>query len=98
MLSMICDQFMKQNFELYLKHELMLDDEKQKRADLAVHFQEKMGTLSNDINSQKNERQSEYEQNQQLREKIQKAIDEYKVKEEDYKSKMELFNSKIQGV
>ena len=38
MLSMICDQFMNQNFDLYLAHEKMLDDEKQKREELGQLF------------------------------------------------------------
>lgn len=95
MLSMICDTFLNNNFELYKKHEVMLDEEKAKRAVLASQFQEKMNRLSTDISSNKEDRQKEYELNQEIRNKINKAIEDYKVKETDYKDKMENFNVKI---
>lgn len=63
MLEMICDQFLNQNYELYLQHETMLDDENQKRKDLADGFQERMKGLSDTINEQKNERQKAFEEN-----------------------------------
>ena len=63
MLEMICDQFLNQNYELYLQHETMLDDENQKRKDLADGFQERMKGLSDTINEQKTERQKAFEEN-----------------------------------
>ena len=98
MLEMICDQFLNQNYDLYLQHETMLDEENQKRKDLADGFQDRMKGLSEKINEQKAERQEAFEANTAIRETIAKAVDEYKVKEEDYKKKMDEFNTKIQEV
>lgn len=56
MLHMICDTFLNSNFELYKQHEVMLDEEKAKRATLAAGFQEKMNKLSSDINVNKDSR------------------------------------------
>lgn len=67
---MICDQFLKQNHELYLKHETMLDEENDKRHQLAENFQAKMQELSEEINDQKKERQEAYDVNQEIRTKI----------------------------
>lgn len=55
-LTLVCDQFLKQNHELYLKHETMLDEENDKRHKLAENFQAKMQDLSEEINGQKGER------------------------------------------
>lgn len=84
--------------DLYLQHEIMLDDENKKRTQIAESFQEKMKGLSADLNTRKTERQSKFDTNQEVRDKIQKAIDDYKVKEEDYKKKMEIFNTEISDV
>lgn len=67
---MICDQFLKQNHELYLKHETMLDEENDKRHYIAENFQAKMQELSEEINDQKKERQEAYDVNQEIRTKI----------------------------
>lgn len=56
MLEMICDQFLNQNYDLYLQHETMLDEENQKRKDLADGFQDRMKGLSDTINEQKIDR------------------------------------------
>ena len=95
MLLTISESFLKQNYDLYLKHETMLDDENQKRKDLAEKFQNKMSELSGEINVNKEQRQADYDNNQEIRNKIQKAIDEYKVKEDEYKKKMDQYNAKI---
>ena len=97
MLHMICDTFLNSNFELYKQHEVMLDEEKAKRATLAAGFQEKMNKLSSDLNVNKDSRQVEYEKNQEIRTKISAAIDSYKVNETEYKKKMEEFNEKIKN-
>ena len=94
-LSLVCDQFLKQNHELYLKHETMLDEENDKRHKLAENFQAKMQDLSEEINGQKGERQQAYDVNQEIRVKIQKSIDEYKTKEDNYRNKMEEFNQEV---
>ena len=97
-LALVCDQFLKQNHELYLKHETMLDEENDKRHKLAENFQAKMSELSEEINGQKTERQKAYDVNQEIRVKIQKSIDDYKVKEDNYRNKMEEFNTEVQKV
>lgn len=56
-LALVCDQFLKQNYDLYLKHETMLDEENDKRHKLAENFQAKMSELSEEINGQKGDRQ-----------------------------------------
>ena len=38
MLAMICDQLMQQNFDMYLQHERMLDEETQMRKEIAEKF------------------------------------------------------------
>lgn len=98
MLAMICDQFLKQNYELYLKHETMLDEENEKRHKLAEEFQSKMSLLQEEINVHKEGRQKAYDENQAIRLQIQKAIDDYKVREENYRGKMEEFNKEVQKV
>ena len=39
---MLCSSIFKKNHDLYLKHEEMLDEERQKRTDLAEDFQKRM--------------------------------------------------------
>ena len=78
---MISEQLQKQSTDLYLKHEIMLDDEKVKRADLAAEFQKKMAILQSTINEEKDERNEAYKLNEEIRLKISKAIDDYKLKE-----------------
>jgi len=38
MLSSLCQILVQKNTDLYLKHELMLEEERQKRAELGVTF------------------------------------------------------------
>jgi hypothetical protein len=61
MLLTISESFLKQNYDLYLKHETMLDEENQKRKDLAEKFQGKMSELSGEINVNKEQRQADYD-------------------------------------
>lgn len=98
MLVKMCEAFMKKMADLYLQHEIMLDEENKKRSEIAEQFQEKMKGLSGELNVKKSERQDKFDANQEIRNKIQKAIDDYKVKEEDYKGKMEKFNTEINDV
>ena len=56
MLANMCDAFMKKMADLYLQHELMLEDENQKRTEIAEKFQDKMKGLSADLNDRKTER------------------------------------------
>jgi predicted porin len=39
-LATMCQMLLSKNTELYLKHELMLEEERKKRADLGVSFQQ----------------------------------------------------------
>mmetsp|Transcript_38182 Transcript_38182/g.58247 ORF Transcript_38182/g.58247 Transcript_38182/m.58247 type:complete len:218 (+) Transcript_38182:590-1243(+) len=89
---------MQQNFDLYLKHEQMLDDENAKRKALMEDFQSQMEVMRVEIEGNKEKRQSEFEKNSGIRQKIQKAIDDYKAKEEDYKSRLEVYNQSINKV
>lgn len=95
MLSSICDTFLKQNFDLYIKHEVKLVEHQKARAALAEGFQVEMQGLTSEINQNKEERQKLYDYNSELREKIGKAIDAYKEKEDDYKNFMAEHNKKI---
>ena len=92
------EQLLKSSCDLYLKHEIMLDEEKDKRADLATLFQGKMGSLQTEINGEKVERKEAYDKNEGIRNKIQAAIDDYKNKETDYQTKMGVHNIKIQEI
>jgi len=76
----------------------MLEEENNKRTEIAERFQDKMKGLSADLNTRKTERQEKFDDNQKIRDKIQSAIDDYKVKEEDYKGKMDVFNTEISAV
>ena len=98
MLMKMCDAFLKKMSDLYLQHEVMLDEENKKRSEIAESFQDKMKGLSAELNTKKTERQAKFDRNQEVRNKIQNASDEYKVKEEDYKGKMEMFNTEINDV
>lgn len=89
---------MKKMADLYLQHEIMLDQENKKRSEIAESFQDKMKGLSSQLNEKKTERQDKFDANQEIRNKIQLAIDDYKVKEEAYKGKMETFNTEINDV
>ena len=66
----MCDAFMKKMADLYLQHEIMLEDENNKRTEIAEKFQEKMKGLSNDLNERKSERQKKFDENQEVRDKI----------------------------
>ena len=70
MLANMCDAFMKKMADLYLQHEIMLEDENNKRTEIAEKFQEKMKGLSNDLNERKSERQKKFDENQEVRDKI----------------------------
>jgi hypothetical protein len=41
----------KKNYDLYLKHEIMLDDERSKRSTLAEEFQKRMSLVTDDLNT-----------------------------------------------
>ena len=63
------------NYQLYLKHETMLDEEKQRRQSLADDFQGEMAKVQEVLNKQKEQRNVELEENKAIREKIRVAIE-----------------------
>ena len=101
-LENLCQSFFTKNHTLYLKHETMLEDEKQKRQELASVFQGKMEKITTEINSKREERQStfqkEIDENTAIRKKITDTIADYKAKEENYQSEMQAHQKKMEGV
>ena len=69
-LEVLCNSILDKNYQLYLKHERMLDDERVKRSELAADFQKRMAEVTNEINELKEERQTEFKANQDIRAKI----------------------------
>ena len=63
------------NYQLYLKHETMLDEEKQRRQSLPDDFQGEMAKVQEVLNKQKEQRNVELEENKAIREKIRVAIE-----------------------
>ncbi|CDW74702.1 UNKNOWN [Stylonychia lemnae] len=98
MLANLCNGLLDKNYDLYMKHEQMLEDEKKQRQGLASQFQEQMSEVTKELEQQKQARGQELKENQEIRSKIQKAITDYKVKEEDYRSKMESHGKIIQEI
>lgn len=50
-LQSLCGMLFKKNYDLYLKHEIMLDDERSKRSTLAEEFQKRMSLVTDDLNT-----------------------------------------------
>lgn len=44
-LQMMSENFLKKNSDLYLQHEMMLDEERKMRQDLGAEFQTKMAVI-----------------------------------------------------
>ena len=59
-LEKMCNSILDKNYQLYLKHERMLDDERVKRQELAADFQKRMVEVTNEINELKEERTREF--------------------------------------
>lgn len=89
MLHNLCNALLEKNYELFLKHEQMLEEERVQRQKLATNFGDQMKEVQVELDEQKAKRQKEIDENSELRTQIQKAIDEYKRKEEGYRSKMD---------
>ena len=49
MLEMMCKNILEKNYQLYLKHENMLDEERRKRKELADGFQGRMAEVTQEI-------------------------------------------------
>ncbi len=52
-LHKICFELLEKNYALYLKHEEMLEVEKQERSKLALDFQEQMKEVTSELEVQK---------------------------------------------
>ena len=87
-LEIMCKAILEKNHQLYLKHELMLDEERAKRKELADGFQSRMGEVTKEITDLKEERQAEFAANQDIRQKIQDEVARYKKHEENYQKEM----------
>lgn len=81
MLSNLCNAVLKKNHDLYLKHEMTMDEERAYRKQLADECQNKMTAINDDLNSQKTERVAKIEENNSLRTNINEAINGFKEKE-----------------
>jgi hypothetical protein len=66
----MCKQLLEKNYELYLKHETMLEQEQEERKKLASTFQEQMKDVTMELESQKVTRNEEIEINTSIRGKI----------------------------
>lgn len=89
LLQSLCHSLLDKNCELYMKHEQMLEEERQERMRLAANFNEQMKEVQVELDHQKAKRQAEITENSELRTQIQKAIDDYRVKEAAYREKMD---------
>lgn len=75
MLQMLSNTVCQKNYELYLKHELMLEQNRKERQELANKFQEQMQDLTEEININRAERAAETEDNNKIRKMIAEKID-----------------------
>lgn len=97
-LQAMSELLMTKNRDLYLKHEVMLDEEKQKRVDLGASFQQRMALIQEQLTAEKEQRATQMEENTAIRNKIQEAINAYNVKEQAYQSQMKTYQSQMQGL
>ena len=98
MLEMMCKNILEKNYQLYLKHENMLDEERKKRKELADGFQGRMAEVTQEIQDLKEERQKEFAANQEIREKIQDEVARYKAHEENYQKSMNVHRKEMEGI
>ena len=70
MLHSLCKGLLDKNYELYLKHETMLEDERGARQGLAATFGDRMKEVQGELDEQKAKRQAEIDENQRLRSMI----------------------------
>ena len=94
-LEVLCSSIQKNNYDLYLKHELMLEEERTARSELAEKFHERMNSVSKEIEGLKTTRLEEVEKNQAVRVKIQEKVAEYREHEEAYQKKMSVHQGKM---
>jgi hypothetical protein len=67
LLEGLCHSLLDKNCELYLKHESMLEEERQERLRLAANFNEQMKEVQVELDVQKSKRQAEINENTELR-------------------------------
>jgi hypothetical protein len=67
LLEGLCHSLLDKNCELYLKHESMLEEERQERLRLAANFNEQMKEVQVELDHQKSKRQGEINENTELR-------------------------------
>lgn len=70
MLHNLCTALLEKNFQLYLQHETMLEEERQQRQKLATDFSERMKEVQAELDVQKELRQKEVDENTALRGQI----------------------------
>jgi HKD family nuclease len=70
LLSNMCKSLLDKNYELYLKHETMLEQEQEERKKLASTFQDQMKDVTLELENQKSTRNEEIEVNTSIRGKI----------------------------
>ena len=92
----LCESLMKKMANLYLQHEVMLDDENTARQEMAEQFNKRMADLSAELNKRKEDRMKHAEHHNTVRSQIQTSIDDYKVKEQEYKDYMETMNKEVE--
>jgi hypothetical protein len=69
-LKSLCNSILEKNYNLYLQHETMMQEEKKKRQELATEFNTKMEEIQGKINDQRDLRTTEIEENNAVRTKI----------------------------
>ena len=94
-LTSFCQMLFDKNYNLYLKHEHMLDEEKAKRNILAEEFQGRMTDITETLNCQKETRAGQIEENLAIKTKINIEIEAYKKKESEYKKEMDEYQKKM---
>lgn len=57
-LASMCQILLSKNTELYLRHEQMLEEERKKRAELGITFQQQMAVIQDELNTEKERRAS----------------------------------------
>ena len=97
-LELMCTSILDKNYNMYLRHEKMLDEEREKRQALAADFQQRMQGVTRSIEEIKEERQKELDANNDIRRKIQEEVAAYKVHEEKYQKEMGVHQQKMQGI
>lgn len=98
MLHNLCTALLDKNYQLYLTHETMLEEERVQRQRLATDFGERMKEVQADLDVQKEQRQREIDENSELRSQIQQAIDAYKRREEAYRGQMDTHGKTISEI